>query len=345
MKVHKWLPIFFGFLVLSVPASAQQVLRALLDSIVTANSTTPFNGIVQVTRNGAPVYSICTGYADPATYAPLKPEDEFVIGSISKQFTAVLVLQQVDQGHLNLFLPISRYMPELKQSWADSVTADLLLTHKHGIVSMEEPLEFEPGSKFSYSQIGYDLLAQLVARVSGKPFPQLAKELFKSCGMQHTYYPTDSLSYHLVQGSQNVRGITPVSKTESLSNYPAAGGFISTAGDLLKWNAALHSGQLLSTASYEQMCSQQPGAVRNHPVFGTTYYGYGITVTDPEHLLQLGQTGYAPGFSCMDYYFPASKTSVVILSNIAHFPDELALTFSVHKHILDAVVAALKTQH
>jgi D-alanyl-D-alanine carboxypeptidase len=73
--------------------------------------------------------------------------------------------------------------------------------------------------------------------------------------------------------------------------------------------------------------TKQQGVVRNHPIFGITEYGYGISIDTKENILQFGQTGFCPGFVSMTYYFPKSKTSVIVLENIAYNTDDLKKTF------------------
>jgi D-alanyl-D-alanine carboxypeptidase len=82
---------------------------------------------------------------------------------------------------------------------------------------------------------------------------------------------------------------------------------------------------------------KQNGAVRNHPLFGNTEYGYGITIDTKENILQLGQTGFTPGFVSMNFYFPKTKTSVIILENIAYDVNDLKKTFIYHTEILKKI--------
>lgn len=162
-------------------------IKFKIDSIITANTGKPFNGIILISQNGKEIYSGIHGYADWFKKIPLKQDDEFVIGSISKQITAVLVLQEYERGRLKLNDPIRKYLPGLKQSWADTVTIHQLLSHTHGIVSLDKPLAFPAGTQYEYSQIGYQLLADIVERTSKESFAILSAELFKRCGMEHSF--------------------------------------------------------------------------------------------------------------------------------------------------------------
>jgi len=88
--------------------------------------------------------------------------------------------------------------------------------------------------------------------------------------------------------------------------------------------------------------TKQQGAVRDHPIFGVTEYGYGITIDTKENILQFGQTGFAPGFVSMNFYFPEAKFSVIVLENIAYDTDNLEKTFYYHTKILKIVRQEIK---
>lgn len=331
----KWL-IFncIFFTTIGVCNGQQLDLAHQIDSLILAKSSKPFNGVVLITQQGKTLYSKTCGYSDTDSKTVLKVNDQFVVGSISKQFTAVLGLREYDKGNVDLFTPIHNYLPELTQSWADTVTIHHLLTHMHGIIQIDKPAMFNAGTQFSYSQIGYDLLAKIVEKTSGKSFAENSQSLFEECGMKNTFHP-DISHLHLVKGyTENERGMI-IFETETFQNYVAAGSFISTAEDLNSWNNALYNGRLLKEETLKMLKTKQKGAIRNHPIFGVTEYGYGITIDTKDDILQLGQTGYAPGFVSMNYYFPKTKTSAIVLENIAYDTNDLKKTFRYHTAILN----------
>jgi CubicO group peptidase (beta-lactamase class C family) len=327
--------IFFLAIILFVAggAAAQTPFQKSTDILLFLQKRAPYSGMVLIVQDGKKIYENAGGYADQSTETPFKRNDQFVIGSISKQFTAVLTLQQYDKGHLKPEDAISKYLPDLKQPWADSVTIHQLLTHTHGIVGLGKPLKFKAGTSYSYSQIGYELLSQIVAKTSGQSFPELSAALFRSCGMEHTTHPR-SAHPALVKGYTGDKNSILHYETESLVNYPAAGGFISTTEDLLKWNECLHGGKLLKPATYTRMFTKKEGAVRDHPLFGKTYYGYGPTITEEDGITCVGQTGFCPGFVSMNYYYPATKTSVIMLGNVVYNEDDLPAAFYYHVQML-----------
>lgn len=294
----------------------------------------PFNGTILISQNGRRLYSKLFGMSDMDKKTALLPNDQYVIGSISKQVTAVLVLQEVEKGHIMLHLPIKTYLPELNQPWADVVTVHQLLTHTHGITALDKPLSFTPGNDFEYSQLGYDLLARIVEKTGKKTFALMAAELFERCNMRSTFHPDLKKHKNLVKGYTTDAEGKPIVEAKTFDTYPAAGGFISTPNDLLIWNTLLHTGKLFSDSSnYKKMITGY--ATRNHPVFGPVDYGYGITNSTKDDYWQLGQTGFVPGFVSMDFYYPQTKTSVIILSNVARDTADLPNTFQFHTQVLD----------
>lgn len=313
-----------------------------IDSLIFAQSAKPFNGIILISQNGKTKYSKTLGYSDIDKKEVLKFNDQFVIGSISKQFTAVLVLREFDKGHLDLFTPIHKYLPELTQSWADTVTIHHLLTHMHGITQIDKPTVFKVGTQYSYSQIGYDLLAKIIERTSGKSFAELSKNLFEECGMKNTFHPDIREFQNLVKGYIETENGKVEFETEPFQNYVAAGSFISTVGDLSIWNKKFYSGKLLKKETMKMLVTKQKGAVRNHPIFGETEYGYGITVDTKDNILQYGQTGFTPGFISMSYYFPKTKTGVIVLANIAYDTYDLKRAFYYHTEILQIMRQEIK---
>ena len=294
----KYILLLLIFLKSTIATFGQQnIINEQIDSLISTKSTKPFNGVILISQKGKTKYSKIFGYSNIDKKESLKLNDQFVIGSISKQFTAVLVLREFDKGNIDLFVPIRQYIPELTQSWADTVTIHHLLTHLHGITQLDKPTTFKVGTQYSYSQIGYDLLSKIVEKTSRKSFAELSKNLFEECGMKNTFHPDIKGYNNLVIGyTENDNGKIEF-ETETFQNYVAAGSFISTAEDLNIWNKYFYSGKLLKRKTMKMLETKQNGAVRNHPIFGITEYGYGITVDTKENILQFGQTGFAPGFT------------------------------------------------
>ncbi len=325
------------FLFVPWAVNAQQsAIREKIDSVLRIQPARPFNGTILVAQQDSILYKEKCGYADLQSRETFSWDHTFIVGSIGKQFTAVLVLQEVEKGNIRLDESVSYYLPDLPCAWKDSVTIHHLLTHTHGIVSLDKPLMFAAGKDFSYSQIGYDLLAHVIEKVQNDSFYNISSMLFKRCGMNDTFHPMSSDNTKLVKCYKEDKDGTITEQTEIYEVPVAAGGFISTAEDLLIWNRNLFEGNLLERETLQQMITPYPYAVREHPIFGFTQYGYGITVDEAINLLQVGQTGYLPSFVSMDFYFPQTKTSVIVLENIS-YGDDLKDTFFYHTQILDII--------
>jgi D-alanyl-D-alanine carboxypeptidase len=318
----------------------QNIIDKQIDSLISSKTTKPFNGVILISQKGQTKYSKTFGYSDIDKKEPLKLNDQFVIGSISKHFTAVLVLREFDKGNIELFVPIRQYLPELTQGWADTVTIHHLLTHMHGIIQLDKPTTFKVGTQYSYSQIGYDLLSKIIEITSGKSFAELSKNLFEECGMRNTFHPNIEGYNNLTKGyTENENGKIEF-ETETFQNYVAAGSFISTVEDLNIWNQYFYSGKLLKRKTMKMVKTKQNGAVRDHPIFGITEYGYGITVDTKENILQFGQTGLAPGFISMNFYYPKTKTSIIVLENVTYDTDDLKKSF----YYLTEILKIIRTQ-
>lgn len=307
-------------------------LSAKIDSIIRSSQ---YSGVVLLTKESTVVYSKSIGYSDIEQKTPMTLNSQFVIGSISKQITAVLVLREYEKGTLQLNDKINQYLVDISQAWSEKVTIHQLLTHTHGIIALDKPLEFTPGSQFHYSQLGFELLAQILENVTNKSFKTLSTELFEQYGLHNTFHPSNKNYNHLVKGYEENEYGTLEYSTESLYNYAAAGSFISNAHDLSKWNQLLYSGKLLKNKTLELMKTRY--ATRTHPIFDTVEYGYGLLFKKGEDNIQIGALGYAPGFVSACYFHPPTSLNLVILENTAHDLDDFRNTFKVHTEIMELV--------
>src|SRR5215813_15314180 len=173
-----------------------------------------FNGAVLVADEGKVVYQKGVGLANMEWEIPNAPDTKFRLGSITKQFTATLIMQLVEQGKIKLDGKLSDYLPDYRKDTGEKVTIHHLLTHTSGVPSYtSQPgffenvsrnpykvdefvkkyasgnLEFEPGSKYTYNNSGYFLLGAIIEHVTGKPYEQVLKEnIFDPAGMKNTGY-------------------------------------------------------------------------------------------------------------------------------------------------------------
>ncbi|MEO6902023.1 MAG: serine hydrolase domain-containing protein [Bacteroidia bacterium] len=337
MKLH--LPILLLLLFMSSFSNNDQAAKELIkkltlkiDSIITNNN---FNGVVLITKDSSILYKKAIGYSDLENKILIKENDQFVIGSISKQITAVLILKEYEKGTIQLSDKISKFLPEINQSWTTKITIHHLLTHTHGIIDINKPLEFEEGSQFHYSQIGYELLAQIVEKITKKSFDKLSTELFTEFGLSNTFHPDNKNYKNLVKGYEEKENGALEYTTKSLDNYAAAGSFISNVEDLNKWNQLLYSGRLVKKETLALMKTRY--ATRIHPIFEKVEYGYGLLFKDGEENIQIGAFGYVPGFVSACYYYPHSNINLIVLENTARNINDFKSTFKVHTELMDLI--------
>lgn len=312
--------IISAFLIfsLSITACSQthKNWQSKIDSIVQIKSPTTFNGVILISKKEKTVYSKAFGFSDIENKTPLKMNDQFEIMSNTKQITSVLVLKEVEKGKINLQNPIKKYLPELKQNWADSVTVHQLLNHTHGIIDVEKPLIFKPGTDFKYGNLSNILLGKIIEKTSKKTYRELATELFQLLKMNDTFCYSKNDKRNLVSGYINKDNMfTKVENSFINEENLPADGIITTAQDLIIWNNQLHKGKILSPKSYQLMTSES--AKSQHDVFGKEKmgYGYNIRIVDSNGIKYFGHTGLGDGFSSLNIYVPKSDLNIIILEN------------------------------
>ncbi len=315
-----------------------------IDSLLKTNETRYFNGVILITQNGQTKYSTTVGYSDFENKTPISLNDNFRIQSNSKQITAVLIMKQVEQGKIDLQKAIKSYLPEMQQTWADSVTVHQLLNMSSGVIRLDRPLLFTPGSSYQYSNAAYGLLGKILEKVTGKPYVDLANTLFAELSMTKTYcFEYGGQSDHLINGYIKTaegyqpddfyaRGITP----EGWPDFIPAGGIVSNAYDLLTWDTKLHQGELLKPESYQKMINYHiKGA---HAAFGPEPigYGYGLRIDKTRSLKVIGHAGKGIGFTNLKFYVPEKDLHVIMLENV--YDNDPKIVYHFEKTLLDLVM-------
>ncbi|WP_121967480.1 serine hydrolase [Myroides sp. N17-2] len=327
--------LFFTTVMLVTSCKASQKEKdnysTKIDSLIQATVPRNFNGVVYIQQNGKEKYAKAYGYSNFDTKVALKINDNFSTMSIAKQFTAALILQQVEKGTIDLNTPIRKYLPDFKYAWADTITVHQLLNNTSGLYSenLDKPLKFEPGTAFSYSNIGYYVAGLVLEKQSGKSFESLVTALFKSCGMNNSYYPNKSTL--LTKGHTIKKDGTY--KLNENSDFDPENYFgshlIVTAPDLAKWNEQIHNGKVLEPATYKMMTSYT--ITDQHQLFSEDPigYGYGLRINDKDKIYEIGHTGFHPseGFTAVNLYYPQTKTSVIIMENVANENFDIAYYF------------------
>ena len=244
-------------------------------------------------------------------------------------------MREYEKGKIELSDTIDKYLTEISQPWVKEVTIHHLLTHTHGIIDLNKPLEFEQGSKFHYSQLGYEILAKILEKITNRTFQKLSTELFDQYELKNTFHPKNENYRNLVNGYvENEKGILEFTKN-SLYYYASAGSFISNVTDLKKWNELLYSGKLVNQKTLNLMKTKY--ATRIHPIFERIDYGYGLLFKDGEQNIEIGALGYAPGFVSACYYYPKTNINLIILENTANNLNDFKQTFKVHTEIMTLI--------
>lgn len=311
-----------------------------IDSLIRSKSPRPFNGVVLITQHGQDKYSKAYGFENIKTRLPLQMDDQFEIMSNTKQITSVLVLKEVEKGKIDLHSPIKKYLPNLTQPWADSVTVHQLLNHTHGIVDIEKPLLFKPGSDFKYGNLSNILLGKIIENTSKKSYTQLANALFKQLKMKNTFCYSKTDRRNLVSGHINKDNVLTVVQDTFINdeNLPADG-VITTAKDLSIWDNLLHNGKILNPKTYALMTTAS--AMSQHDVFGKEKmgYGYNIRIVKDNGIEYLGHTGLGDGFASLNIYIPAYDMSIIVLEN--QMSEESNLYYYFETLIKDIVLQSL----
>ena len=193
---------------------AQDKAAKIDELMKTYNNYQQFNGAVLVAENGKVIFKKGYGMANMEWNIPVEPDTKFRLGSITKQFTSMLILQLVQEGKIKLDGKLTDYLPDYRKDTGDRITIHQLLNHTSGIPSYtglpnffqdmsrnpyavsdfvkkfaSGDLEFEPGTKWNYNNSGYFLLGAIVEHVTGKPYEQVLKErIFDPVGMKNTGY-------------------------------------------------------------------------------------------------------------------------------------------------------------
>jgi CubicO group peptidase (beta-lactamase class C family) len=296
-----------------------------------------FNGAVLVAENGKVIYKKGFGLANMEWNIPNTPETRFRLGSITKQFTATLILQLVEQGKIKLDGKLSDYLPDYRKDVGEKVTIHQLLTHTSGIPSYtglpgfirdvsrnpytvdefvkkfaSNDLEFEPGSKFSYNNSGYFLLGAIIEKITGRPYEQVIKEkIFEPLGMKNSGYDhAATILEKRASGYIKTRDGYLNAPYLDMSLPYAAGSLYSTVEDLFLWDQALYTDRLLS---------EQSKAVMYKPYLQNYAYGWVITKaklgSGPETVTSIGHNGGINGFNTLLVRYPEQRNLIVLLDN------------------------------
>ncbi len=312
-------------------SGCRQIEQELDKYLAGAHELWNFNGAVAISKDGRIVYSRAFGLANMAMNKANTPETKFFIGSISKQFTAAAIMILQQDGLVDLDQPISEYLPSYPSESGTRITVRNLLKQTSGIpnftddieillmrtesVSPEElinrfssrSLEFEPGTKFRYSNSGYVLLGKIIEAISGQSYEAfLHRRIFKPAGMSNTGYGRREAAV-----PNRADGYTVGDKEVIVEALPveysllySSGALYSTVGDMAKWDSILYTGSILTPESVDEMISPGQGG-----------YGFGWFVEERFRRRHTFHGGFMDGFNTTFERWPDDRLCVIVFSN------------------------------
>ena len=322
-----------------------------IDSLIQTTSPRKFNGVLLITQNGETKYSKAYGYSNFEDKISITTKDNFRIQSNSKQITAVLVLKEVEKGNINLKSPIKKYLPEINQSWANAVTVHQLLNMSSGIIDLEKPLIFEPGTNFHYSNPAYFLLGEIIEKTTGKKYVEVANNLFKELGMYNSFCYEMNMSenenllingYRVSNDAFELVKAMDINRPYDWADFIPAGGIISNLEDLNIWDMKLHNGRILKPEIYALMTDYN--ITGQNDAFGTEKigYGYGVMIDDSKPLKIIGHSGRGLGFTNIKFYIPSKKADVIVLENV--YDEDESIIYHFEKKIKEIVMNSSLTK-
>lgn len=298
-----------------------------------------------VIRDGRPVKVATYGVANVELQVPVTPETVFRLASLSKQIVATGIMLLVADGKLTVDEPICQFLPQCPQAW-EPITIRQLLSHTSGL-PMEAPgndslrpepllaairrayavpLSSKPGTQWSYSNLGYGILLQIIEKVTDRPWSEFfIQRIFRPLGMKDTrstsvfdIIPNRASGY--VFRDDELHNVAP------LIAIRPGGAFVSTLADMIKWDAAITNHVLISQALHQQMWT--PVLLAN----GTsTHYGFGWWADDMRGHRRVRHGGSEPGWRTEYARFVDDHVDVIVLANGASIrPDDIAVEVAGH---------------
>ncbi|MDR3445465.1 MULTISPECIES: serine hydrolase domain-containing protein [unclassified Dyella] len=314
---------------------------------------------IAIYRDGKPLYVHAYGLSDRERKTPATTSTYYEIGSITKQFTAAAILQLQEAGKLDINAKLATYLPDAPH--AKEVTLKQLLSHTSGMPEYldgpdveqwavkpatfdqimarikDKPLDFQPGSRWSYSNSGYALLGRVIELTSHESYLHYVKtHLLVPAGMTHTYTVDDeSRLSGMAKGYRHANGKLEPAPTIHATVGWAAGVLVSTVDDLERWNVALRGGKIIRPADYTLMAT---------PVEGSNDYGLGLFIDTLDDQPRIGHTGGSFGFTTSNQYFPKQGIQVIAFTNVGDNPEpgQMLVTATFEALYPDIAAAARK---
>lgn len=296
-----------------------------------------FQGVILVAKGENIIHRTSYGDADMELGIPNQIETKFLLGSLTKSFVSIAILQLYEQGSLNLYDPIQKYIPELKPELAEGLTIQKLLKHQSGLeknldsltrypimdISPEELLilinktnrQFQPGSRHQVSSLNFMLLGMVIQNISGKTYQQfLADTIFNPLQLENTgierlsFQPENRANgYRLFDGK--------IRRIEDVMSYSfATADMYSTVDDLFIWSRALNGNQLLSEDS-KRLLFDGGDITEGNYGFGFRIQPYTRPAANKQQGKMIRHGGVMNGFSANYHFYKEDDLTIIVLSN------------------------------
>jgi len=329
----------FIYLLLSALAAAQSLTPETVHEIDLliehARIADQLPGVsVAVALNGQIIFKKAYGFADLENSVPATPDSLFRTASIAKPMTAVGALELVEQGKLDLDLPIQKYCPAFPQKpW--TITTRQLLGHLSGIRAYQnreifstvhyvntvdgmsffkdDPLLFEPGTRYLYTTFGYTVVGCVMEGASGEKYPEYMEEhVFKPAGMDHIAVDdVFAIVPHRVAGYDKLNGKIINMPLNDTSYKIPGGGYVASAEDLVRFASAVMNGKLLRPEAVNEMWTSQKTRDGKPTNYGM---GWGRAELDGESII--AHSGDQPGTRTSLLLIPARKMAFAVMINL-----------------------------
>jgi CubicO group peptidase (beta-lactamase class C family) len=327
------------------------LLKAVNERAAHFAATGDFSGAVLLAKNGHILFEKAYGFADREARKPNRLNTQFRFGSMGKMFTAIAIMQLVEDGKIDLSAPIGRYLPGYpNQDVATKVTVANLLSHTGGTGDIfgpefdahrltlrdlkdyvdlygKRPLQFAPGAQFDYSNYGFILLGRIIEQVSGLSYDEYIRwNIFAPAGMASTGNLPES--DRLPRRATGYTGFgANLKRTDDMLPVrgTSAGGGYSTVGDFNRFADALVSHRLLRADTLQKLISGGITAPDG------TFYPYDFSHTVEGTGRFIGHNGGAPGMSGALYHFLDSGYTLVVLANRDPPGADLIAIFTVNR--------------
>jgi D-alanyl-D-alanine carboxypeptidase len=287
---------------------------------------------VALAKNGTMLYSQAYGVSDLTTRQAALPNAIFEIGSITKQFTAALIMKLQEQGQLHVDDSIATYMPEY--SFPSAITLRMMLTHTSGLADFTNfpqlgdwvkngvseatvltavslaPLQFQPGTQYSYSNSNFFALGTIIEKLTGQSYSaNLQQDIFQPLGMTNTFYSLPPVGQSATGYTNNGAGLVPAIIWDRSAAF-AAGALSSNVYDLVAWDNALIHGKVISPASFQAMTTSN-----GFQIPGGGSYGFGLALWTFNNRPIIWHDGQIGGFTAETAVFLDSGFAIVVLTN------------------------------